>query len=719
MIWIICISSLTRAAICPLGDLNGDCTVDLLDVRLLADHWLDPGCSRPDCPADLIEPAGVGLADFAVLAGNFQRTGVPVVISEFMADNEGSVTTRVNGHLVHPDWLELYNPSEATVDLGGCYLTDNSADRTKWPIPAGTILPGGGYLVIFASSKLQEDYPDNFPFVDDLGYLHTNFSLNNEGEYLALVRPDGQNVEFEYPRDYPDTEEYPTQYDDWSYGLSADLLGEGYFYPATPGRANTDEPVGDPTKNIVINEIMYHPAHAESASQPEPLGREFIELYNRGIQPVSLAGWRIADGVDFSFAARTMNPGDYLVVAANRSAFLSFYPQVDPDLVVGNWQGHLSNSGETVEIVDQNGLRMDRVHYADQGDWSVRRLGPLDDHHRGWQWSDDHDGAGRSLELIQPLISNDYGQNWTASQLDGGTPGSANSVAAATFAPLILEVSHRPILARSGQPVVVTARIRNVVAADRTVRLHYRLDESTYQQDTYPTYDPDSYTVIAMTDDGTNGDRRPLDGVYSATIPAALHAAGAIVEFFVETGQNGVTRTWPAPVDVDGSMRQVVNCLYQVHLPDPLFDPDGDWAPGSQPIYFIIMTRAERDRLADIHNGSGGPGSEDDSDSDAQMNATFISVDGVDTKLRYATGVRNRGNGSRDLTPNNFRVNFRNDEPWKDVTAINLNGRYTYIQYIGHTLFRLAGLAAEDPIPVQLRINGVNRAADYLSLTQG
>ena len=32
--------------------------------------------------------------------------------------------------------------------------------------------------------------------------------------------------------------------------------------------------------------------------------------------------------------------------------------------------------------------------------------------------------------------------------------------------------------------------------------------------------------------------------------------------------------------------------------------------------------------------------------TNAQMNATFISVDGTDDKLRYNVGVRNRGNGT-------------------------------------------------------------------------
>jgi CotH protein/lamin tail-like protein len=677
-----------EGAICPLGDLDGNCKVDLVDVQMLTGFWLDPGCTTPGCEADLTAGAGVNLSDYTVMAANYNKTGVHVVISEFMADNEGSFLTKLNGEWIDPDWIELYNPSDVTVDLGGCYLVDS---RNQWPFPPGTILPGNSYLIVFASKQDGDDV------VDDLGYLHTNFGLDNDGEYLALVLPNGETVEHAYPDEYP-------QYDDWSYGLSPDLQSEGYFFPATPGKPNTtSEPISDPTKNVVISEIMYHPYHDNENTQPEPTSREFIEIYNRGIMTVNLADWRFSDGVNFTFPAMVLDPNQYLVVAADVSVFLSAYPQVNPNQVVGGWTGRLSNSGEDVDLDDENGLRMDSVHYFDQGDWSSRELGPSDEGHRGWQWNDDHDGGGKSLELIHPRISNNFGQNWAASLVAGGTPGQPNTVAKTNLAPMILDVKHKPLIPKSDEPVLVTARIRDEAIANCIVKLHYREDESTYDKYTYPQYDPNAYSIIAMRDDGLNGDRDAGDGTYTGQIPA--YAAGTIVEFFVEADDGIGSRTWPAPADVDGEWEQVVNCLYQVYRPDSLFDPADAWAAGSQPLYHIIMTYNEQRRLERIHEGDG-------SYSSAQMNATFISVDGVDTKCRYTTGTRNRGHGTRTTAPYNFRVNFRNDEPWKTVTAINLNCYYTYYQYLGHVLHMMAGLPSEDPLAVQLRINGVNHTLD-------
>src|SRR5690349_9083143 len=86
--------------------------------------------------------------------------------------------------------------------------------------------------------------------------------------------------------------------------------------------------------SIVINEIMYHP----SPGVPEDKRREWIELYNAGTNAVNLTGWRIGRGVDYAFANNTvLQPGAYLVVAANRTAFLGQYPGVAN--VVGDWTG--------------------------------------------------------------------------------------------------------------------------------------------------------------------------------------------------------------------------------------------------------------------------------------------------------------------------------------------------------------------------------------------
>ena len=238
------------------------------------------------------------------------------------------------------------------------------------------------------------------------------------------------------------------------------------------------------------------------------------------------------------------------MVAADVNTFTARYPGVSN--FVGGWTGRLSNGGEAIELIDNLGVRIDWVYYADEGDWAVRELAPLDYNHRGWQWSDAHDGGGKSLELINPALPNEYGQNWAASDSNEGTPGVSNSVAAGDVAPLISDVGHFPIIPGPNDAVAVTARIVDESRTGITATLYYRVDASAYEdQDIYPHYEPNDYTGLTMFDDGSHGDGEAADGVYGAELPA--QADGTVVEFYLEASDAGAkARSRPAPSVVDG-----------------------------------------------------------------------------------------------------------------------------------------------------------------------
>ncbi|MBI4664218.1 MAG: lamin tail domain-containing protein [Verrucomicrobia bacterium] len=431
---------------------------------------------------------------------------------------------------------------------------------------------------------------------------------------------------------------------------------------------------------IVINEIMYHPA------SENPL-EEYIELFNRGASSINLRGWRISDGVEFTFPDVSIPAGGSLVVAADLAAFRSKYPAVTN--VVGGWTGILSNSSEDLDLDDPFGNRVDSVRYADNGDWAVRQRGPLDRGHRGWVWSADHDGFGKSLELINPAVSNNNGQNWAASSTAEGTPGRVNSIFRSDTAPLIQSVAHFPIVPKSNESIRFTAEVRDEPGAAVTVTLHHRLDSAT----------PPPFAVVPMRDDGSNGDVSAGDGVFSAILPP--QANNAVVEFYVTaTDASGAARTWPAPAtaaaDGTGPSGQVVNVLLQV---------DDTAYTGGRPLYKLIMTENERAELAVIPSQSNAEG------PNSQMNATFISIDGTGTNLRYLVGVRNRGHGTRTANPPNYRVNFRSDHPWKGVTALNLNTRQVHMQHFGSVLANKSGAVGTYSRAVRVRVNNENRAA--------
>ncbi|MFZ0035145.1 MAG: lamin tail domain-containing protein [Sedimentisphaerales bacterium] len=682
---IVCLADSAGAQNYPEGDLNKDYKVDFIDIHILANYWLDANCAAPDCQADLDGIPGVNMSDFALLARNWLKDNreITLVINEFMASNNSSSGIRDEWG-DYDDWIEIYNYGSEAINIAGMHLTDNPVDEPLpwWDVPsdnpAATIIPAGGYLLIWADKQQSQ------------GTLHANFALSGSGEQIGLYDAGGNLI---------DSITFGAQEQNKSYGCLPD--GSEYWHVfdnPTPGRSN-----GIPPSSIIINEIMYHPYHNSLAYEPEHIGEEYIELFNRGTETVNLSGWRFSNGVDFNFPDVTLSAGQYLVVAADVNTFKAKYPGVNN--IVGGWTGHLRNSGEKIELADENGMVINRVEYADEGDWAVRKLGPVNYQHRGWEWSDAHDGGGKSLELINPELSNEYGQNWAASDVNDGTPGATNSVADGDIAPLILDVKHSPIIPRPNDPVTVTARIIDELLTGIAVTLHYRVDASAYLgENVYPHYNPNDYNNLTMLDDGAHGDGVAGDGIYGAQIPA--HPDGKIIEFFVKASDTAAnSRTWPPPSDmssISAGMQQVTNLLYQV---DDSYDPNAKWSAESRPIFYLIMTEAERGRLADI-----GDDMSDERFSDAQMNGTFISIDGVDMKLRYTVGIRNRGEGTRGEPPNNYRVNFRHDDSWKNITAININSKYTYLQVAGSAIFRMAGLLAADASAVQVRVNGANLA---------
>ncbi len=145
---------------------------------------------------------------------------LPPVLSEFVANNHSSL---LDGDGLASDWIEIHNPNLSPLDLGGYYLTDDPTDPTLWPFPAGTVLNDKDYLVVFASNQPVPDYRDAE------GHLHTSFALRADGEYLALVAPDGNTIITEF------APTFPSQAEDVSFGPN------GFLLSPTPGAPNNGE----------------------------------------------------------------------------------------------------------------------------------------------------------------------------------------------------------------------------------------------------------------------------------------------------------------------------------------------------------------------------------------------------------------------------------------------------------------------------------------------
>lgn len=136
------------------------------------------------------------------------------VISEFMADNSATIE---DDDCRSSDWLEILNSTSDPINLGGWFLTDDPADLNQWTIP-DLPLAANERTLIYASGKDQTT-----------GELHTNFSIEKAGGYLALVKPDG-TIASVYT--------YGQQVEDISYGTLGQAQSVGSFATPTPGALN-------------------------------------------------------------------------------------------------------------------------------------------------------------------------------------------------------------------------------------------------------------------------------------------------------------------------------------------------------------------------------------------------------------------------------------------------------------------------------------------------
>ncbi|MHC1766513.1 MAG: lamin tail domain-containing protein [Verrucomicrobiia bacterium] len=300
----------------------------------------------------------IGLPHSSVLAGLIAVTGMAVphsgkaapttgtlALTEVMAVSQSAVADD-DGE--YPDWIELFNPSGTAVDLTGWYLTDARSRPTKWSFP-GTTLGSGQYLVVFASGK-DRRAPDK--------PLHTSFSLSAEGEYLALVAPDGVSVISELT--------FPAQRFGYSYGLADGAVGgadQGVFFDQpTPGGPNGLGYAGFARKpEASVKRGFYEQPFAVTLNNHTP-GSEFLYTLN-GTQP------RPAPGV-----AVSISPADVSGAGDGISSFSRAYPNgtavtltaptVGGGYLFQNWRrnGEAFSSSPTVNVILDSDCVMNAVY---------------------------------------------------------------------------------------------------------------------------------------------------------------------------------------------------------------------------------------------------------------------------------------------------------------------------------------------------------------------
>jgi hypothetical protein len=148
-----------------------------------------------------------------------QNTG-DLKFNEILVLNDSS---SVDDFGMHTPWIEIFNSAYNMVNIGGCYLTDDLNNPTKYWIPTSdpsTKIPARCYMVFWADNKPTR------------GIFHLNFDLKN-AKAIALYNSDGETLidKVDIPKDHRS---------DITYGRPTNESQEWvYLEKSTPG-ANND-----------------------------------------------------------------------------------------------------------------------------------------------------------------------------------------------------------------------------------------------------------------------------------------------------------------------------------------------------------------------------------------------------------------------------------------------------------------------------------------------
>ena len=327
--------------------------------------------------------------------------------------NPGSVVINevlAHAHAEAADWIELFNTTDTAIDIGGWFLSDSGNALFKYEIAAGTIIEPFDYIVFY--EDLQ------FGSQDDPG-AHITFALSENGDQLYLSSAQNGIL-----TGYRATEDFGASQTGVSFGRYYKSSTDNYNFVSmehnTPGSENAYPKVGP----VVISEIMYNPDWPFGSLYTNDQ-YEYIELFNISAEPVTLydnetgEAWKFTDGVEFVFSADTpvtIPAGGYLLIVKEPAAFSWRYPNVPAGIILGPYDGNLSNAGERLEFSMPGDLdnedvrqyiRIDRVNYSD-GSHPENCPGGVD------LWPAESDGQG--LSLTRKVVT-DYGNdpdNWLA-----------------------------------------------------------------------------------------------------------------------------------------------------------------------------------------------------------------------------------------------------------------------------------------------------------------
>lgn len=325
--------------------------------------------------------------------GSVGATPPAVVVNEILA-NSGAEAS---------DAIELYNASASEVDISGWWLSDSTNQPQKFSIPAGTVLPAGGYVVFRQDNDNDPDNNSDLP----AEFFGNAFGLSSTGDgaYVFSATAAGELTGYQDGFGFGDTDVGATvgRFENTDQAIHDVIQSQPSL-----GSANAGPAIGP----VVITEIMYEPSTGSG---------EYVELQNVSGAEVPLFEaadtWRLS-GIDFDFPAETtLGAGEtILVVGSDPTVFRAGYGVAESVRIFGPFAGRLDNNGESLRLqrpyvrIDENGDPDTRYYTAEEVDYDDES-----------PWPADAAKGNVSIERLELNIYADQSTNWQS--VSGGTPG--------------------------------------------------------------------------------------------------------------------------------------------------------------------------------------------------------------------------------------------------------------------------------------------------------
>lgn len=260
-----------------------------------------------------------------------------VVLNEALALNKTAVSLNDR----HPDYVELFNPTEEPQSMEGMTLTDDPLDPAKFRFPPNTVMAPKERLLVWCDSETGSPG------------LHAGFGLNADGQTIALFAPSGDGLILK------DSLVLGLQTADFSVGRVPDGTGSWQLNQPSPAGPNVPQPLGDPA-NLVINEWLADPSN----------GNDWLEIHNRDSAPVALGGLFLTDTV-----TQPMNTKIAPLSFVGPGGFQTFFADGEAAKGPSHLNFKLGANGETIAINNSAGGLLNKVVFGKQArDVSQGRL---------------------------------------------------------------------------------------------------------------------------------------------------------------------------------------------------------------------------------------------------------------------------------------------------------------------------------------------------------